>query len=226
VTPEQPLLDFEEERLRERLAGLQLPHQIAFVASCCERAAPICIEFAQRSYLSHEEKLIRDVTDLTWHGSLEPESRLSERSVANELWRFASMDTDWAQPLSTYVPDCAMVLYFAADFQLTESVKSASEAARWIYNALDSLVLNRSGMTAGSSEESHRLIADTTIQRELRKQDRDLAALENAKHIDESLVRRLREESTRLGRTMLDEFEAEAQTRLRRGPPPRIYPDS
>jgi hypothetical protein len=226
VTAEQSQLDFEEERLRARIAGLQVPHQLAFVASCCERAAPTCIEFAERSYKEEEARLCKDVTAITWRGSLDPESRLRDRSVANELWRIARMESDWNQPLSTYVSNCATVLYFAADFQLTESVESASESARWIYNALDALVSNRSGITGGGSEESRRLTTDATIQRELRKQDRDLAALESAKHIDESLVRRLREESARLGRTMLDEFEAEAQTRLRRGPPPRIYPDS
>ena len=226
MTSDQPHLDFDEERLLARIGGLQFPHQIAFVASCCERAAPTCIEFAERSYTQEEAQLCRDVTALTWRGSLDPKSRLRDRSVANELWRIARMETDWNQPLSAYVPDCASVLYFAAEFQLTESVKSACESARWIYNALDALVLNRTGITGGGREESDRLMADSTVQRELRKQDRDLLALEAAKHIDDSLVRRLRDESARLGRTMLEEFEAEAQTRLRRGPPPRIYPDT
>jgi hypothetical protein len=175
--------------------------------------------------MQQEAQLCKDVTEVTWHGSLDPEARLQERSVANELWRFAMIETDWAQPLSTYIPDCASVLYFAADFQLTESVKSASEAARWIYNALDALVSNRSGIPGGGREESRRLIEDATIQRELGKQDRDLVALEGAMQIDDSLVRRLREESARLGRTILQEFMAEAQTRLRRRPPRRIHPD-
>jgi uncharacterized protein YjaG (DUF416 family) len=94
-------LEFDEQRLSQRLGVLPLNHQAVFVASCCERAAPTCIEFAERSYMQQEAQLCKDVTEVTWQGSLDPEARLQERSVANELWRFAMIETDWAQPLST-----------------------------------------------------------------------------------------------------------------------------
>lgn len=225
MSRETPQLNFDEERLRERLSKLTFGHQLAFVASCCERAMPTCAEYADGADMQDQAQLASDVTELAWRGSLEPEARLQERSVANELWRFARMDNDWAKPMTRYVPDCVSVLYFAADFQLTGTVASASETARWIYNALDALVLNRSGITSGTGEESRALTADPTIQRELRKQERDLVKLEAAEHIDAPLLQVMRADSARLGRMMLEEFEADAQTRLRSGPPPRIWPD-
>jgi hypothetical protein len=66
---------------------------------------------------------------------------------------------------------------------------------------------------------------DATIQRELRKEDADLSTLEAVGRLDAALVKRLRADSARLGQLMLQEFMAEAQSRLRRGPPPRIWPD-
>jgi uncharacterized protein YjaG (DUF416 family) len=225
VTFDDLTLGFDEKRLQGRLAVLEPARQLAFTASCCERAAATCIDYALRSDMGDEAKVVKDVTELAWRATLEPGAALKERSVANELWHFARMDNDWVDPMTTYIPDLVSAVYFAADFQLTRSLKSATECARWVFNALDALVLNRRGVTSGPSEEERQAMTDRTIQRELRKQENDLTALETANRIDAALVERLRAESARIGQLMLEEFEADAQRRLRRGPPPRIFPD-
>lgn len=102
-----------------RLAALPFAHQAAFVASCCERATPTSIEYAQMAYLPDEALLLKQVTELAWRACVEPDARIQDRGLANELWRYARMDSDSVQPLSRYVGDCASVLYFAADFHLT-----------------------------------------------------------------------------------------------------------
>jgi hypothetical protein len=79
-------------------------------------------------------------------------------------------------------------LYFGADFQLTRDLKAASDSARWIYNALDALVSNRSGKQAGTSDEFRQLRGDPGLQRELRKENTDLTMLETAQELTPELL--------------------------------------
>jgi hypothetical protein len=177
------------------------------------------------AYLSEESELVKQATELAWRACLEPPTKVEDRSLANELWRFARMDTDPAEPLSAYVPDCASAVYFATDFRLTASLVSASESARWIFEAVAALVAKRSGLTSAPGEIWSAQDVDRSIQRELGKEDADLSAVEALGRPDAALVKRLRADSERLGQLTLQEFMAEAQSRLRRGPPPRVWPD-
>jgi len=204
---------------------MQREGQLGFVASCCERAGATCIAYADMAYLTEESELVKQATELAWRASLEPPTVVEDRSLANEVWRFARMDTDPAQPLSAYVPDCASAVYFSSDFRLTASLVSACESARWVFEAVAALVSKRSGLTSGPAELWSARDSDRSIQRELRKQEADLSTLEAAGRPDAALIKRLRADSARLGQLMLQEFMAEAQNRLRRGPPPRVWPD-
>ena len=225
MTTDRERLDFDEAVLRGRLTALTFGGQLVFVASCAERAAPTCIAHFESNRMDADARLIGEVVETSWRGALDPELRLKDSGVADELWRLASIDGVWHQPITSYVPDCASAIYFAADFQISGSLKSATESARWVYNALDALVSNRIGMTSGTAADYEAVIADRVIQRELIKQDRDLRAIEDVSEIDEPLLERLRADSARIGRAMLEEFEAESAGRLRRGPPPRLFPD-
>jgi uncharacterized protein YjaG (DUF416 family) len=220
-----PLLAFDEMRLRERLATLSSDRQMAFVASSCERAAATYLEFAHLAYLDAEVvRLVQLCLELTWKACLDITAGVSERSLANELWHLSRADPDPAVPLSRYALDCVAVVYFAADFQLTGALESASESGRWIYNALDSLVSDQSGMTGGTADEWKRLEADPIIQRELRKQEADLSLLEKVSGLDAAFLELLRTDSRRIGGLMLRDFETYAQTRLETGPPKRLWP--
>jgi uncharacterized protein YjaG (DUF416 family) len=220
-----PPLAFDELRLRERLAGLSADRQMAFVASCCERAAATYLEFAHLAYLDAEVvRLVQQSLELTWKACLDMTVGVSERSLANELWHLSRADPDPAVPLSRYALDCVAVVYFAADFQLTGALESASECGRWIYNALDSLVSDQSGMTGGTADEWKRLEADPIIQRELRKQEADLTLLKKVSELDAAFLELLRADSQRIGGLMLRDFETYAQTQLETGPPKRPWP--
>jgi uncharacterized protein YjaG (DUF416 family) len=223
--PALPLLAFDEMRLRERLATLSSDRQMAFVASCCERAAATYLEFAHLAYLDAEVvRLVQQCLELTWKACLDITAGVSERNLANELWHLSRADPDPAVPLSRYALDCVAVVYFAADFQLTGALESASESGRWIYNALDSLVSDQSGMTGGTADEWKRLEADPIIQREVRKQEADLSLLEKVSGLDAAFLELLRTDSRRIGGLMLRDFETYAQTRLETGPPKRLWP--
>lgn len=225
MTTDAPRLDFDEVALQERLGTLNFERQMTFVASCAERAAPTCIAYFESNRIDADANLIWEVVATSWRAALDPEERLKDRSVADELWRQASIDGEWHQPITSYVPDCASAIYFAADFQISGSLKSASESARWLYNALDALAVNRRGIRSGTAADFEAITGDRVIQRELMKQERDLRALEGASTADTALVERIRADSARLGRAMLEEFEAESARRLHRGPPPRVFPD-
>jgi hypothetical protein len=216
VTGGDQFVDFDEAELRERLAGLRESHQRAFVASCIERAAPTYLSFAEIAYLEESASLVRQVVEATWRGCTDPKRGITERSIANELWHLARTNWDPAVTLGQYAEDCVTALYFGADFQLTGDLKAASESARWIYNALDALVSNRSGKQAGTSDEFRQLRSDPGLQRELRKENTDLTMLESAPELTPELLDVIRTDSSRLGKLMLGDFESEAQSRLRR----------
>jgi hypothetical protein len=222
VSPGDGPLEFDEAQLRRRLDGLSLSGRLLFVASCAERAAPTCLRHADAAETPSDVELVKTAVERSWSLPLRPSAATKDRSSADRLWRLASIENDWNRPFTRYVPDCASALYFAVDFQITRAIESASEAARWIYNAVDALAMNRAGVTSGGESERRRLAADRSVQRELQKQQRDLEAIEGARLVDPALVERLRADSARLGKAMADDFEAESAQRLRRGPPPPL----
>jgi uncharacterized protein DUF416 len=124
-------LNFNETRLRERLAALSISHQIAFVASCCERAAPTYIEFSELEHLP-TGALVEEVQRRTWLACLDRKAGVTERGLAKQLSRAGMQMKDWyPSELHTFASPCLVVVYYAADFQLTGSVKSASECGRF-----------------------------------------------------------------------------------------------
>jgi hypothetical protein len=224
VNAGEELLQFDEERLRRRLNALELAGRLAFVASCAERAAPTCLRYTEDERLEAEGRLVRDSLAASWRAVLDPDARPHDRSLPDRLWVFGSFDSDWNKPFNHYVPDCVSAMYFVADFLVTGAVESAVQSWIWIYNAVDALSMSRLGPLSGGSEMERLIEADRSVQRELLKLERDLAAIESATAVNEALVTRLRTDSARLGKAMLDDFLGEAANRLRRGPPPAWRP--
>src|SRR5207248_10068020 len=89
-----------------------------------------------------------------------------------------------------YGRDALMVFYFAIEFEKTGLPAHASECGRWVFNIVDALAMDREPGGVLTPEVQTRVAANRAVQRELRKQETDIATLDQAAELDSPLLAR------------------------------------
>jgi hypothetical protein len=208
------LLTFDEQRLSDRLTRMSADRQLAFAASCCERVAPIYLQFAALEGAG-TGPLIQDILEGIWSASLDSAGTDARGGLADlDLGSLAArMEGPYPSGWGGYGRDALTVFYFAIEFKKTGLPAHASECGRWVFNIVDAVAMDSEPGGVLTLEVQTRIAANRAIQRELRKQETDIATLDQAAELDSHLLARLRGESRRLGMRLLREVEFTVRTR-------------
>jgi hypothetical protein len=196
------IIRYDEPKLVRTLTTLPPKLRVAFALLCAERALPGYVAFFERTGKGDVEGL-KSIIDLLWLD-------LSGFSISDEELQ-ASLDRvmsliptedqgSWVDE-QAYAEDAATAVAYAVRSRKRGDPQDAAWAARRVYEALDSFVINHHGISPDSPGDEDRVLSYPTIQAELSRQKRDLSELLQAASIPDysstliALRRRAKEEA-------------------------------
>jgi len=169
---------FDEEKLVSALQELSVNFRVAFAAACAERQLPTYRVFHERTGKGNP-LVLRDALDRIWDDlggrPLAPEEI---KTAIDQCLAYMPGETDGGfSQHHAHAEDAAASVAYALRTRLTGEAQEAAWCARRAYESLDSHVVNELDVDPGEPGAEDRIVRHSAIQRELSRQDRDLADL-------------------------------------------------
>jgi hypothetical protein len=163
--------------LEGQLSDLPFPNQLAFAASCCERAFPNYVCFAKEERWG-DPSILRSAIDKTWEVVLGRSYTLTEikelenrcRMVTPSSDNFPGIDVTAAQEAAFMV---TLLLQFCYDNKTSYAVRIATFAR----DTVDMYIQVHENLAPSDPDLEQKIANHPLMQRELDRQKSDLAAL-------------------------------------------------
>lgn len=171
------LLNFDQAQLRNRLASLPSPQQVAFAASAASRQLN---SLARVAWSNKSVSKAQEVVAKLWTDVLIASS--DRTSWEHELQEVMSLlpheDDDNVGPEFPFLDDAITSLAYAIRCFLTSDPWEAAWAAQRAYEATDQAAIRVLSVHPADPQTEELIRSHPIVQRELQRQDADLDLLE------------------------------------------------
>jgi uncharacterized protein len=176
VTSFQVFLDSLDAELRQ----MPWARQLAFAASCCERAFPNYVVFSGQAGWG-DPAVLRQSLDKTWRfveGEPFPEDEIRKLKQRCEA---ATPDADDFESVVVGPgQEAAFCVHLLLDFCLERDRRSAVRISTWVRDTIDSYVQHLENIDTADPEREQRIEGHPLMREELERQQSDLAYLKRA----------------------------------------------
>jgi len=162
-------LDFDEEKLVQRLSKLSPPLRLLFALGCAEQLIPTYQSFVRAGGIGDLTR-VSSLMDEMW-SSLGAGGSATDWAIASEQLVEVMPNVDDSPDVNgQYAEDALAAVAYALRTCATFDAQEAAYAARRVYESLDSKALN-----SGATYET--VLAEPIVQRELGRQKDDVNRL-------------------------------------------------
>jgi hypothetical protein len=173
------MLPFDETQLVSRLAKMDNNLRAAFAAACSTRLMSTfdryALDFAPKhlgTFKQAWEQVWSAVIEGTW------QRETLEATLSNVMGIIPGEGNGWT-PLHAYAEDAASALAYSLRALISNDPQEAAWAARTSYEAVDFAAQQTEiGFLPGDKDSEFKLLSNPLIQRELGRQEQDIADLE------------------------------------------------
>lgn len=188
-------MQYDEPTLVRRLGKLSFAAQCTFAACCAQRLSPAYPIFA-RALDGKSPNALNEALSSIWAGILPPIERAAFQRLEKQILSLHPTDEEYSR-VSPYAEDAVCAAAYTVRTALMNDAQQAAYAARCAFNATDTLINDAVDFDWNSPGVEDRMLACSVVQRELARQERDLAELEALGELKESDVQRFRARAAR-----------------------------
>jgi len=196
---------YQEAQLVERLTDISPWARAAFAAACAERLFPSYRRYLARAG-SDDGGALRRMLDTTWGAAAGvPPPRGAELAdlIDSCMDLIPSSEEGPPIPELPVAEDFGAAVAYGLRCLENEDPQEAAWAARRAYEAMDNVVLRRTGIDVNAPDAEERIMANPLIQTELGYQEEDLAVLEkNAVEAQRPVVEQIRSRAVQRAHTL------------------------
>jgi uncharacterized protein len=201
--------EYDEPAMLRRLNTLGLRQRVAFAALCAERLLRAQNALLREAHAPELDKpsliLAKLWGDLAGEAMTPEELKISlERCVTLA----PTEDEAWELPEALTAEACCAVAY-SLGCRLSGDAQEAEWAARQSYNALDFFVGTTYDIDYSKPGGEERLLEHPLVQRELCRQQRDLAELAESANLEEETLQQMRRRAEVEAETMFTATSSE-----------------
>jgi uncharacterized protein len=168
------------ERLEGELSQIPWARQLAFAASCCERAFPNYVIFSGQEGWG-DPAILRQCLDKTWNlieGEPFPADQIRELKQRCEA---ATPDADdFESSMVGPGQEAAFCVHLLLDLCLERDPRHAVRISTWARDTIDSYVQHLENIDVADPEREQRIEGHPLMREELERQQSDLAYLKRA----------------------------------------------
>lgn len=214
-----PFSEYSKERVSTKLAKLNIFHQLAFGASCCERLLPNYIAYFSDTG-NGDVSSLRDGLEMAWKYLLDGKKseRKLEKQIRSCLQSAPYSDTDGVSPHTgigdniynaespyvTYAGNSCFAICHLLEFIQDSDRESIVSIATLSTDTVDMYVQEYEGLFPNDPYLESKILNHPLMQRELKKQNCDLEVLKNWKLMDRIHVEKFRSSWNNSGMGNLD----------------------
>jgi uncharacterized protein YjaG (DUF416 family) len=172
---------FDESRVADRLARVSPRARVAFAAACAERLFPTYRQYVARAGVN-DDGALRRMLDAAWDAAAGmPHAQGAELADLIETCMDLIPNSEGGPPFRELpvAEDCGAAVAYSLRCLENEDAREAAWAARCAYEAMDHVVVRRTGIDVNAHRAEGRILANPLIQTELGFQEEDLAWLES-----------------------------------------------
>lgn len=174
--------------IREQLVTLDSGRRLVFGALCCERLLPNYISF-QRDSGWGDFAPVRKALDCVWanvYGDAQTNTEIVDASSACEL--AAPSSDDFMSIYVTAAQDACFAVCSLLDYVLENDIDKIVQAATYATDSVDLFVQEMDGIEPGDPELEGKILMHPLMQKELERQDSDLAAIRSVDEISREFI--------------------------------------
>jgi uncharacterized protein YjaG (DUF416 family) len=168
---------FDERAIVTRLSHMNTPCKVMFALCCATRQLNAWETFSRR-FEPEKVNTFREVLEQIWHSFDTNVVRIGWTTVLNEVMELLPEEqNEWA-PLHVYADHAVSSLAYALRCLVDSNEKEAAWAARRAYEAADQGTIRQLAIQGGPTDSESHILSFPIVQRELSRQENDLAAIE------------------------------------------------
>ena len=181
---------FDENRIKGSLTKLPIKLRILFAVTCAERLFPAYESLSAKTGDGNVD-LLRRILDKLWMGLLGVQE-YSDQIIAADLQHCMLLvpkesDGEWSNE-QAWAEDAVACLAYSLRTRISGDAQEAAWAARRVYEAVDSYVINVSANNFKLPNDEVRVRDHPLVQVELGRQERDISELLSLVHSPENIV--------------------------------------
>lgn len=195
---------FNAHALKERLINLENKGQLAFGAVCCERLLPNYLAF-QKDTGWGDINLVREALDCVWasiSGNLRSPQEI--RNISASCEAAAPSSDDFQSLYVTSAQDVCFAVCGLLDYLLENDVDKIVQVATYAIDSVDLYVQEIENMVPNDPRLEQKILSHSLMQRELMQQEENLKAIEQARHLNQEFLDRLKQSWDNNGKSNLD----------------------
>ncbi len=182
--------------LVDELLRLSHSHQLAFAASCCERAYPSYVAFNRNEGWGDPAPLRRALYHV-WSIVDGQPVRADEVSVLREQCQSVIPDSDdFGSMEATAGPEAGFSIMILLEYCTDPNPRHAVRISTFARDTIDMAVQLRRELNPDDRDLEQKILRDPLMQREFNKQEQDIAQLKGHPVLDDGFVARFRAEAT------------------------------
>ncbi|MDX2043932.1 MAG: DUF416 family protein [Acidobacteriota bacterium] len=193
------MIEFDLEELTQELQMLPKTHRIAFAASCCERLLPNYQAFTLIEQWGNW-RVLRESLDNVWEW-LKGEVLSNEQllSLSEQCEAIAPDTEDFSSLFTSSALDAANAVALTLQSCIKGDAAKCGEVASLARETIDMYIQMRDNLDYSDLDFEIKILNDSLMQEEMRKQAEDINSLKKAATLTEDFLINLKKSSETLG---------------------------